>query len=209
MTAMLPMLLAALLATATDPVSPPSEAQVERFMAVLPDVEALGQVDRTADPVELERLVSLNPGRDADIRPVLETFAACQSPIHNAMSLTGLRMIARRLGSAGLERLTAFYQSEDLDRLEALTARLQAGEAPGEAEQAEMERIFAAYPLREFQALMQNVMTELVPTQTEALAALDRCDDERDAAFARLELETQSPPMPIPVAPPIEHPSAD
>src|SRR5687767_6744501 len=98
------MLLAALLLAATDPapsepaVAPASDALVDRFMAVIPDAASLDRIDRTADPIELDRLHALNPGRLDEIRRVLEEHAGCISPIRNAQTRNMLRSVVRQLG---------------------------------------------------------------------------------------------------------------
>ena len=188
-------ILAALLLVATDPapVGAPSPALVDRFMAALPDAHRLSEVDRTADPAELARLSRLNPGKADAIRPVLEAYAACASPINNAISESGLRFAAQQLGSAKLEQLIRFYEGEDVRRVVALTAQMGPGGTLPPAEQAELERILAAYPLAEFNALLTGGMPEFFAAQTDRIAALDRCTEAKEAALARLDVDTVGP----------------
>ena len=205
---MLPILVA-LLVAATEPVpaEAPSPALVERFMAAIPDAQRLSQVDGTADPAELARLSRLNPGKAEAIRPVLEAYAACSSPINNAISEAGLRFAAQQLGRAKLEQLIRFYEGEDFRRLAALTPRLEAGQTPTAADQAELERILAAYPLAEFNTILTVGMPEFFASQTDRIAALDRCTEAKDAALARLDVDTVGPTI-IPVPPRPRDPNA-
>jgi hypothetical protein len=192
-------ILAALLIAATDPApaeasaAPPSEALIDRFMAVIPEAQSLREVNRTADPAQLARLARINPGKEDVIRPVLEAYSACASPINNAMTLSGLRFAAQRLGSTRLEQLIRFYQSEDLGRLGALVPRLQAGETLPPADQTELERILAAYPVMELHRVMTEELPEFFASQTERLVELNRCAEEKDAALARLDVDTVGP----------------
>lgn len=200
---MLPMLVALLLA-ATDPASaePPSEALIDRFMTVIPGAERLDRVDGAADPAELDRLSRLNPGKADAIRPVLEAYSSCASPINNEISRSGLRFAAQQLGTTKLEQLIRFYESEDFGRAAALGSRLQAGETLPAAEQAELERIMAAYPLAEFNALLSGGMPEFVAAQTDRIAALDRCTDTKAAALERLGVDSVGPDLtPVPPRP--------
>ena len=200
---MLPI-LAALLLAATDPVpaEAPSPALVDRFMAAIPDAQRLTQVDRTADPAELARLSRLNPGKAEAIRPVLEAYAACSSPINNAISELGLRFAARQLGRAKLEQLIRFYEGEDFRRLAVLAPRMEAGQTLAAAEQAELDRILAAYPLAEFNAVLTAGMPEFFAAQTDRIAALDRCTEDKSAALAQLGVDTVGPIVtPVPPRP--------
>jgi hypothetical protein len=197
-------ILAALLLAATDPAAaePPSEALVDRFMTVIPDGDRLSQVDRTADPAELARLSRLNPDKAEAIRPVLEAYAACSSPINNAISESGLRFAAQQLGGVKLEQLIRFYEGEDFHRVVALTARMQPGGTLAPSEQAELERILATYPLAEFNALLTGGMPEFFAAQTDRIAALDRCTEVKQAALERLGVDTVGPIVtPVPPSP--------
>ena len=179
----------------------PSPELVERFLAALPDAGRLDRVERSADPAELERLTRLNPGREDDIRPVLEAHAACASPFQNAIARAALRRAAERLERADLERMLQFYHSEDLGRLDALGARLGAGETLGAADQAELDRIVAAYPVMAFAEAMQREMSAVVVAHAGPMEAISRCDGEKQAALQGLGVDTEGPPLPMPVPP--------
>jgi hypothetical protein len=69
-----------------------------------PGADRIDQVDLAPDPIEIERLTGLNPGRGDDIRPVLAEFASCAAPARVRIRENGLRMVARQLGDAKLGR---------------------------------------------------------------------------------------------------------
>jgi hypothetical protein len=206
--ALLSMFVAALLssqgapAPAEAPTAPASEALVERFMTVIPEADRLNQVDRAADPQELARLGRLNAGRSDEIRPVLEAFAACQSPINNELARTGLRAVARSLGDARLSRLIAFYQSDDFRRLDAIVQRANRGESMTAADEVEAARIMEAYSVADFNATMERVLTETYLARQDEMAALTRCEEEKRAALERLGIDTVGPVLtPVPPRP--------
>jgi hypothetical protein len=183
----LPLMLAALLAASTEPATsapPPTEAQIERFIAALPDSDRLDQVDRTADPRELERLGALNPDRADAIRPVLEEFAGCTGPVENRLYVHMLRVVARTLGAEKLDRLVTFYEREDIAALDPIINRASSGATLSPAEQAEVERIMAAYPLADFAAEMMSFNPDFFDDAL--MAEMTRCEQARDASFARL-----------------------
>ena len=204
---LLPLLAALLVATADGATPPASEVQVERFLAAIPDADQLHRIDRSPDPIELARLGGFNPGREDEIEPVLEAFAACSSPIANAMGLDGLRFIARGLGSEKLGQLISFYEGDDFRRFSALAPRVAAGETLAPPEQAEFDRIMAGYPLEDFNRAMQDQMPEFFASQTERMGAIDRCRADKDAALARLGVDTVGPDL-TPVPPPNPVPNA-
>jgi hypothetical protein len=195
MTALLPF-LAAFLAATTDPAAaaPASEALIDRFMAVIPDSAGLDRIDRTADPLELDRLAALNPDRIDEIMPVLEAHAACVSPIRNARARSGLRLVARQLGEARLSRLIQFYEGEDFRTVDRLMARGE--EALSAAEREQVQNILAAYPLAEF----TEAMSPLNPAfwEEDPFAAEAPCLATRNAALTRLGLRIEDETAPIP-----------
>src|SRR5262245_39921410 len=112
---MLPLLLAGLFAVAAEPTpGPASEAVVDRFIAVLPDTQRLARVDRSADAAELERLSQLNPGREADVRRLLEDQAGCAGAARNGEMNRTLRAVARQLGDEKVLRMIRFYEGGDM-----------------------------------------------------------------------------------------------
>ena len=64
----------------TPVVAPASDALVERFMAVIPDSNALRNPQWDIDPAQVTRLTELNPDRAVDIEAVRETYRRCTSP---------------------------------------------------------------------------------------------------------------------------------
>ena len=123
------LIVSALLALCESPSfaqsAPPSDSLVERFMAALPP-------DRRAPPTaprtdEVERLEALNPGKTADIRPIVEAYQACTAAESKTHALALLRDVARALGEAKLLRLTSFYEGSDYVAFAALGDRISKG----------------------------------------------------------------------------------
>ena len=183
---LLPMLLAAIISI---PGEPPATADTlaERLIAALPDGAAIGAIDGSADPAELARLETLNPGRSGDIARVLETYAVCESTMRGTMMRRGIARIAAELGESKVERLIAFYRDEDAAEFVDLAKRIEQGETLSDAEQAAHDRIAGAYPILEFAELMRtSLMTFMLEGVT--LAELGRCQREKEQALDRLGL---------------------
>jgi len=180
----LSLLLLALAAPASPP--PVDEARFQHFLRVLPD----GKEARASgpDPAELARLVKLNPGREKDVEAVLAADARCTAPAREAAVLRMARATADRLGPERLDRMIAFYEGPDLARFNALVPGRPGGKALSAAEQAELDRLLAAYPLRAFAEAMQ-ASGNAVFTDEAVGAALAKCADARLAAFKRARLK--------------------
>lgn len=174
--------MAILALTAQEAVSAPPAAAggslVDRFMAVVPDPGS------EPDPTELEYLTTLNPGRSGDIVPILQRFSSCR----NAYGVNALRRVAAGLGEARLTRLIAFYEGADFRIFDRLAS--QPEEALSVQERAERDRIMAEYPLADFMAALQPSS----PTFSieDALAMVERCEEERDAALEQRGLRGAS-----------------
>jgi hypothetical protein len=180
-------IVAALLAVQTaPPVESPAatvdEALIDRFIAALPGSGSRA-VDRSPDPEELERLGTLNPGQEAGIRAVLADHRACESATLNVATERLLRDIGRRLGEAKVSRLIEFYESEDLARFDALSARISRGETLSEADTATLEALVAAYPIVEFGQQFQSIGWTLTAEEG-FLSSMDRCAADKAAALA-------------------------
>lgn len=186
------IILSSLLALCAAPVlaqsAPPSEALVDRFMAALPPP------DRSAAPTpsaeEMSRLEALNPGKSAEIRPILEAYEACAAAESKTQAVALVRDVARALGETRLLRLTEFYEGPDFVAFEALGARLSKGEELPAADKAEFERLFSAYPLNDFNDTMMRVAQSdaAISGVTERFA---RCSAARKVAFDRSKLRSE------------------
>lgn len=184
------LMLAALLVAGQDaPPAPPapapaSEAQVDRFLAVLPGHERLEQTDFDVDPAELERLGTLNPNHVDEIRGALDSYADCAGLANARLSTHIMRTVARALGDEKLGRMVAFYEHEDLAVLGPLMDRAGRGDSLSAAEQAEVDRIRTAYPIEDF----GREMTSFNPAFLDEplLSAINACEQARDAAFERI-----------------------
>jgi hypothetical protein len=149
-----PILLGALFVFQTEPAALADDALVDRFMAVVP---ADREPREGPDAAIVAALEAANPGREAEVRRLMEMEAACVAPIQAELSRTTLREIARSLGDETLGRLVAFYESADFERTRALTEREGGERALSESERAELASIARNYPFEEFnQAVMSR-----------------------------------------------------
>lgn len=173
------MSLAALLSVAQAD-APPSPELVDRFIAVLPDRQRpLDEVD----PADLERLVHLNPGREAAVRPILQGHVGCTAPLMRASTDRMLHQVATHLGAANVEALIRFYQGPDLARFGILAEK--ADKSPEES--AEFERLLRTYPMQAFMDAMQAASTSAFFDEA-FFEALNACDRARTEALARANL---------------------
>jgi len=165
--------------------APLSEALVDRFMAALPPPDRSGTPAPSAE--EISRIEALNPGKSAQIRPILDAYEACAAAESKTQAVALVRDVARALGEAKLRRLTEFYEGPDFVAFEALAARLSRGEELPAGDKAEFERLFSAYPLNEFNETMMRVAQSdaAISGVAERFA---RCSAARKDAFDRSNL---------------------
>jgi hypothetical protein len=192
MTDLLAALAAALLAVQAPPldqappaaetsVPPASEALVDRFMTAIP-ASAQGPADnRGADPIQLELLAEINPGRIEEIRPILEAEAACEGPLRREMNGRMLRGVAAGLGEEKLGRLVRFYEGDDYHLFERL-GREESGTL-SESERAELERLLTDYPIEEYAQAISASFPAMFDDP--AMEPLIRCGLDRARAFER------------------------
>ena len=169
------------------------EALIERFISVLPGADRFDRVDRIPDPDELARLTGLNPGRDAEIRAMLEDHAGCVGAARNAQTKAMLGGVARHLGEEKVGRMIRFYERDEWRVLERLS---NIGEANlTAAERAELARLRADYPLDDFRRAMNPFTT--IDRPDELFAAERGCGESLMAAMQRLELRIGPDPIPV------------
>jgi hypothetical protein len=162
----------------------PSEALIDRFMAVLPDRDVLNAVDTEVDPEELAKLVALNPGKEAQVRTVLQANLACNGPAIRAGTVRMLRSVARNLGQDQLQKLVSFYEGPGYPAFNALAARMEGQEKPSAADESALAKLMAAYPLQAYHdglsraeaiiAADQGFMTAAMKCASEQMEALDK-----------------------------------
>ena len=174
--------LAALLST-TQAEAPPSPELVDRFIAALPDRQR--PMDEI-DPAALERLVQLNPGREVDLRPILQAHASCIAPLTQASTDRMLRHVAARLGVANIEALIRFYQGPDLARFGALAEKTD----KDAAESAEFERLIRAYPVEAFMDAMHAEGARVFQDES-YFSAWAVCDARQTEALSRANLRSE------------------
>lgn len=174
--------LAALLSLAQAE-TPPSPELVDRFIASLP--ESRRPVEEV-DSAELGRLVALNPGREADIRPILRSHSGCTGPVKRASADRAMRQVAVALGTTNLETMIRFYEGPDLARFAALAEK---AERTAE-ETAEFERLQGAYPVEAFMEAMRGATMSVFDDES-FFAGLDACDRQRNEALSRANLRSE------------------
>jgi hypothetical protein len=162
----------------------PSEALIDRFIAAIPDAEEIAAAPTGIDAAELGRLVALNPGKEAQLRSILQANLACSGPAVTAGTLRMLRTIARDLGAERLQKLISFYEGPDYAAFEALAARMQGKAAPSAADEAALAKLTAAYPLRAFLDRMNNAQAIIEADQGFMTAAMNCASQQVDALTA-------------------------
>lgn len=167
----------------------PSEALVERFLAVLPDRAAIEAVDSEVDPAELSALAALNPGKEARVRAILEANLACSGEAISAGTLRMLRSAARDLGEERLTRLVGFYEGPDYAAFEALGLRMAGPAAPAAEDRAAMAKLLEAYPLQAWLDRL-NQAQEIIAADPGFLTAAMKCAEQQMDALEAAGLKS-------------------
>ena len=176
-------------ASAQAPEAAPSEALVERFLAVLPDSEELSSGGLEVDAEELKGLVALNPGKEAQVRAILQANLPCSREAATALALRMMRTIARDLGEARLQRLVSFYEGPDYAAFAALAQRMSGNSPPSPEDEAAMAKLMEAYPL---QALHDGLgrSGEIIAADPHFMGAATKCASEQMAALEAAGLKS-------------------
>jgi len=180
---MSPLLMSLVALLSLDQPAPPSPELVDRFIASLPDRQ------RTAEAIDseaLSRLVALNPGREADIRPILRAHSGCTEPLKRSSGERIFRQVAAILGTARVEAMIRFYEGPDLGRFGTLAEK--ADRTPEESD--ELQRLERAYPMEALMTAMQEASFSLFDDGS-FFEAMDACDRQRNEAFARANLRSE------------------
>jgi hypothetical protein len=165
----------------------PSEALIERFIAVLPDREQLSAVEEI-DPGELRDLVALNPGKETQVRAILQANLACTGPAISAGTLRMLRTVGRNLGAEKLQKLVGFYEGPDYPAFKALAARMEGKAEPTVDDKAALAKYMAAYPLQAFLDQM-NRAGEIISADQAFMSAAMKCASEQVDALTAAGLK--------------------
>ena len=172
-------------ALAAPPAAPAiSESVFQKFLSVLPDRQRLQAPSYKADAKELADLSALNPGKEERIQAILETYEGCVGPANDRAIDNMLRHVAGQLGEAKIRTLTGFYEGADMQRVESLFGRIEAGETLPESDQAEADRLIEKYPLVEFRDAMLPAGQALA-NDTAFMAAVMACSTTREEALER------------------------
>jgi len=162
---------------------PPSPELIDRFIAVLPEPSPNPDA---LDAAELDRLTRLNPGRDSEIRPILEAHARCAGPPTRAAANRAMRRVAGFLGTGNVEAMIRFYQGPDF----ALFGRLAEKTERTPQESAEFERLTRTYPVEAFAQAMQRAVTGLFEDEA-LIASFAACDTPKAEALRRANLRSE------------------
>jgi hypothetical protein len=175
--------------TSPAPDPAPSEALVERFIAVLPDREEIDSGSAEVDPAELSALAALNPGQEARVRSILEANLACSNDAISAGTLRMLRTVARDLGSARVQRLVDFYEGPDYAAFAALGLRMGAAATPSAEDWAAMAKLMEAYPLQDWLDRL-NRAQEIIMADEGFMTAAMKCAEEQMKALEAAGLKS-------------------
>ncbi|HYW14705.1 MAG TPA: hypothetical protein VE891_00935 [Allosphingosinicella sp.] len=167
----------------------PAEALIDRFIAVLPDREEIDKAGGEIDPIELARLATLNPGKEAQVRKVLQANLACTGPAASSASLRMLRTVARNLGDDRLRKLIGFYEGPDYAAFGALARRMAGKAIPSAADGAAMAKLMGAYPLQAFQEQMGRA-EEIMTADAPFMEAAWNCAAEQEKALEAAGLKS-------------------
>lgn len=159
------------------PEAAPSEALIDRFIAVLPDWKQ-STAESEIDAGELSRLVALNPGKGAKLRSILKANLACTAPAITAGTTRMLRAVARDLGEDRLQRLIGFYEGPDYAAFEALGTRMNGKTDPSAEDKATLTKLMATYPLQAFLDQM-NRAPEIIAADEGFMTAAMKCASEQ------------------------------
>lgn len=166
------------------PEAAPSEALIDRFIAVLPDREALSEAGEEIDPGEMSRLAALNPGKEAQVRAILQKNLECTGPEITAGSLRMLRTVARGLGEARLKKLIGFYEGPDYAAFAALATRMEGKSTPSAEDSAAMAKFMGTYPLQAFHQQLGRAEEIIASDQGFMTAAMKCASEQMDALEA-------------------------
>jgi hypothetical protein len=167
----------------------PSEALIDRFIAILPDRDQIDSVDSEIDAGELKALVALNPGKEAQVRSILQANLACTGPAITAGTLRMLRTVARDLGAEKLQRLVSFYEGPDFAKFKALAARMEGQATPSAEDKAAMAKLMGAYPLQAYHDRL-NAAGEIIAADDGFMTAATKCASEQMTALEAAGLKS-------------------
>jgi hypothetical protein len=171
------------------PPAAPSEAMIERFIAVIPDRDEIDKPPTEIDAAELAGLVALNPGKEAQLRSILKANLACTGPAIKAGSYRMLRTVARELGEEKLKRLVSFYEGPDYAAFKTLARRMDDSEKPSAEDSAAMAKLMGTYPLQAFIERM-NRAPEIITADQGFMTAATKCASEQVEALEAAGLKS-------------------
>lgn len=163
------------------PPAAPSEALIDRFIAVIPDKEEFDKPTTEIDKSELSALVELNPGKEAQVRKVLQSNLACTNPAIKAGGYRMLRTVARELGEEKLKKLVSFYEGPDYAAFKALADRMEGKGTPSAEDSAALAKLMGTYPLQAFIDRMGRAPEIIAADEGFMTAAMECASQQMDA----------------------------
>ena len=176
-------------APAQAPDAPPNSELVERFIAVLPDRAEIDADSAEVDPAELSAISALNPGKEAQVRSILEANLACSNQAISAGTLRMLRTVARDLGEAKVTRLISFYEGPDYAAFETLGLRMAGSATPAAEDRAAMAKLMETYPLQDWLDRL-NQAPEIIAADEGFMSAAMSCAEQQMKALEAAGLKS-------------------
>lgn len=156
-------------------VAPASDASVKAFLAAIPQETPKTEKVDQFEAEQLKDLQSKNPGHEAEVGAAFTASQRCKKVSGEKAVMDSLRDSARRLGDEKLQRLTAFYKSQEFAAFDRLATKKEADQTP--AEKQEFARIMAAYPLQDYFESTKQTASDMMNNGA-FFSALEACDKQ-------------------------------
>lgn len=182
----------ALAGASTGWAKPISDAQFERFMAVMPDPDRMNAQNAPTepDPEKLAAHLEANPGKEEELKgPLLRERLCMHEPTRRFVALV-MRSTLNVMGPEKTEKLIGFYGGDGIVKLEALMPRLEKGDL---AAQTEAKTLLKGSFAEEFAMTSADAAAQLAmePNYAEAREA---CARTLEADLSAAGLKAAGPP---------------
>jgi hypothetical protein len=161
--------------------SAPTEAQIQRFLASMPNQGLLTGTGPEREPAYVASMIARNPGREEEAGALIRAYATCTGPAGRAAMVRQFRRIAMELGAERVVLMTRFYERQLQRRFAFLSDR---GTQRSAAETRELAALVRDYPLEAFARAVQSSQASFLQDRAlgEAIApclAVFRAEAER------------------------------
>jgi hypothetical protein len=164
--------------------APPSDATIAEFVAAMPPAPP---ASRAADPEQLARLSSLNPGKAGAIESILTVYQGCILVVVEDHTKGIFRNLATALGEAKVRRLTQFYKSPEFPLFSILADKHESGQTLSAAEATRMDRFMTEYPIAEFGEKLLAANAAAASDQG-LITKFTKCSLDKKTALIRAEV---------------------